>query len=165
MEQKKKRTLQLHKLGTAKNTVILLCCFTAIYLVIRIYFGLLSFNFMSSGFRRAIGFLLFVWSVPLLLKLWTGRKKKDKPKPKTVWYIPFYCFIVYFAVTLALELFSSPLFFSTNYRRLISVNDGYRFEDSVENYTTMQIPVVDRALAEKLGDHVDAPYTTYDRRV
>ena len=152
MERKKKNIVQLHKLGTTKNTVIFLSCFTVIYLVIRIYFGLLAFNFMSSGFRRAIGFLLFVWSVPLLLKLWTGRKKKEKPKPKTIWYIPFYVFIVYVAITFALELFSSPLFFSTNYRRLISVNDGYRFEDSVENYTTMQIPVVDRALAEKLGD-------------
>ncbi|MDY2880676.1 MAG: hypothetical protein SOT34_07055 [Candidatus Borkfalkiaceae bacterium] len=137
-------------LGKGKNLLIFLVAVTVVYLVFKIYFDLLPIQFMSASFRVAIGFLLLLWSVPLFIRM--KRRGKDEPKLKTPWYIPFYAFIVYFAVVVALEFFSSPLFMANDYRALIQVNDGARFEDSVENYTTMQIPVVDKALAEKLGD-------------
>jgi hypothetical protein len=41
---------------------------------------------------------------------------------------------------------------SDRHRNLIKVYDNQSFVESVEDYTTMQIPVVDRGLAEKLGD-------------
>ena len=41
---------------------------------------------------------------------------------------------------------------SRTYRDLISVHDNESFVVSVEDYSTMQIPVVDKGLAQKLGD-------------
>ena len=135
----------------SKRTLfIILGAVTAVSLFIALYFGLVSLNFNNSGFRFFIGYLLFIWSMPLFFR--NKIFKEKKPFFKSLWQIPLYILCAFFVVNTLTSLVTSPLFMSREYRSLINVIDNHSFTDDVEDYTTMQIPVVDRELASKLGD-------------
>jgi len=135
----------------SKRTLfIILGAVTAVSLFIALYFGLVSLNFNNSGFRFFIGYLLFIWSMPLFFR--NKISKEKKPFFKSLWQIPLYILCAFFVVNTLTSLVTSPLFMSREYRSLINVIDNHSFTDDVEDYTTMQIPVVDRELASKLGD-------------
>lgn len=135
----------------SKRTLfIILGAVTAVSLFIALYFGLVSLNFNNSGFRFFIGYLLFIWSMPLFFR--NKISKEKKPFFKSLWQIPLYILCAFFVVNTLTSLVTSPLFMSKEYRSLINVIDNHSFTDDVEDYTTMQIPVVDRELASKLGD-------------
>ena len=135
---------------TRNQLIIGLAVITAVILFIAIYFGLVPFNIYNTGFRVLIVVLLGLWSIPLFLR----EKIFDNPKPfkKSLWQIPLYLACLFLAVNLGASLITSPLFMAENYRTMINVVDNHSFTEDVENYTTMQIPVVDKGLAEKLGD-------------
>ena len=135
----------------SKRTLfIILGAVTAVSLFIALYFGLVSLNFNNSGFRFFIGYLLFIWSMPLFFR--NKISKEKKPFFKSLWQIPLYILCAFFVVNTLTSLVTSPLFMSREYRSLINVIDNHSFTDDEEDYTTMQIPVVDRELASKLGD-------------
>jgi len=131
-----------------KKLLAILGAITAITLIVSVYFSLVPLNFYHSGFRTLFIFLLLLWSVPLFVK---DPTKESKPFIKSLWQIPFYAGLLALAVTLVFSIFTSPLFMAKSYRGLIEVTEQ-SFVGSVEDYTTMQIPVVDKGLAEKLGD-------------
>ncbi len=133
-----------------KTMFIILGVITALTLFIGIYFALVPFSFYSGGFRFFLAFLLLIWSVPLFIK--DKDKETKTPFRKSYWQIPFYLACAFIAVNLIVSLSTSSLFMAKKYRELIDVHDNQSFVESVEDYTTMQIPVVDKGLAQKLGD-------------
>lgn len=138
------------KIKIAPRTVyLLLGALTLLSVGIGFYFGLVPLNFHSSEFRGFLGWLLFIWCVPILVynKLYQGKTRKQ-----SLWQIPAYALAVFIALNLSFSLITSPVFMAKNYRELINVNESHSFVEDVEDYTTMQIPVVDKGLAQKLGD-------------
>jgi hypothetical protein len=133
-----------------KKLLIILGAITVLVLGIGVYFGLVPLNFHSGGFRFFIGLLLFIWSLPLILK--DKNVVFDKPLYKNPWSIPALLLLGFIVVNVIVSFITSPLFMSRTYRDLISVHDNESFVVSVEDYSTMQIPVVDKGLAQKLGD-------------
>jgi len=133
-----------------KKFYILLGLITLLVLALSIYFGLVPFSFYHAGFRILIIFLLLLWSTPLLITdKDTGKKTPFKKNP---WQIPLYVAGIFVLIELLISFVTSPLFIANKYRNLIDVHDNQSFTESVEDYTTMQIPVVDKQLAQKLGD-------------
>lgn len=133
-----------------KKLYLLLGLVTALLLVLNIYFGLVPFSFYSEHFRWFIILLLLVWSFPLLVTdKDTGKRTPFKKNP---WQIPLYLALGFILVNLLVSLFTSPFFIANKYRDLIEVHDNQSFTENVEDYSTMQIPVVDKGLAQKLGD-------------
>jgi hypothetical protein len=76
---------------------------------------------------------------------------KGKVK-NSLWQIPLWILGLFILVNTVFTVGTSAVFMSMKYRELISVVESHSFIDDVEDYTTMQIPVVDKLLAEKLGD-------------
>lgn len=135
---------------TKKGLFIGLGILTAVILAIALYFGLVPFNFHNGGFRSLIGILLAVWSIPLLFhKQLYGN---TKPRKKSLWQIPLWVLVAFALVNTLFSIGTSTVFMAKSYRELISVNESHSFIEDVEDYATMQIPVVDKFLAEKLGD-------------
>ena len=135
---------------TKKSLFISLGVITAVILGVSIYFGLVPFQFKSGAFRVLLTVLLLVWSVPLLFYNQIFQTEKSWKKS---WFLtPLLLAGAFVLANTVTSFVTSPLFMSKHYRDLITVVDNHSFTDDVEDYTSMQIPVVDRALAEKLGD-------------
>ncbi len=135
---------------TKKTLLIILGVLTVVILAVSSYLLLIPLNFENSEFRSLISVLLLLWSVPLLLHV-TGTQG-EKTWKKSGFILPLLLAIAFIVINLAVNFFTSPLFMSKSYRDMIPVVDNHSFTEDVEDYSTMQIPVVDRALAEKLGD-------------
>jgi hypothetical protein len=144
-----KRSLNKIRKVNRKAMFIILGALTAVILFISIYLSLVPFIFYHGGFRPLIAILLLLWSTPLIF---VDKNKPITPINNSWWQIPFYTAIAYIGVMLILTIGATPLFNATAYRDLINVHDNQTFANEVENYDTMQIPVVDKALAQKLGD-------------
>lgn len=139
------------KLNVSKRKFfIILGVITAVVLGFGLYFGLVPFNFHSSTFRTFLVLLLLIWCLPLLF--YKQLFKQSKPIFKNPWAIPFAIVALIIISNILVGLATSPLFMAIRYRELISVNESHSFAEDVESYETMQIPVVDRYLAEKLGE-------------
>ncbi len=128
-----------------------LAAVTAISIFVAVYFGLVPVSLYHSGFRFFLVYLLLLWSVPPLFFV-DVKKNGNPPLKKNPWTIPLLLAALFTVVNLLFSLVTSPLFMAHKYRDLIFVHDNESFVESVEDYSTMQIPVVDRGLAEKLGD-------------
>lgn len=135
---------------TKKSLFIILGIITAIILGVASYLKLTPINMHSPAFRTLVGVLLLVWSAPLLFH--TQIYGTENPRKKSLWIIPLALLIGFFAVNTVMSIATAPIFMAGNYRELISVVDDHKFEVDVEDYSTMQIPVVDMGLAQKLGD-------------
>ncbi len=135
---------------TKKKLFILLGIVTALILGIGVYFSLVPFNFCSGDFRSFLSLLLIVWCIPLIILPQVFGK--DKKRRKSLWQIPAYTLVAFVLVNLVFTIATSPLFMSAKYRGLINVVDNHSFTEDIEDYQDMQIPVVDKYLAEKLGD-------------
>ena len=133
-----------------KKMFIWLGIITAVALFIGIYLALIPFNFHNGTFRFFLTALLLLWSLPLFFV--DKNAVTSKPFYKSWWQIPFYLACGFIVVNVCFSLITSPLFMAKNYRNLITVDESKTFSEKVENYNDMQIPVVDKALAEKLGD-------------
>lgn len=135
---------------TKKKLFIILGVVTALVLGFGIYFGLVPFNLCEGGFRTFLAILLFIWTIPLwVLPQVFGLTKKRK---KSLWQIPVYVLCAFVLVNTVVSIAMSPLFMASKYRGLINVVDNHSFTEDIEDYQDMQIPVVDKGLAEKLGD-------------
>lgn len=143
---------KVQRLGSfgMKKLIIALALFTAVILFFSAYFSLVPISIYSPQFRALVIFLLLIWSIPLFAR--SDAQKMRTPFKKSLWQIPLYSAGVLFVTVICFSIFSSPVFASAQYRKLINVHDNQSFIESVEDYTTMQIPIVDRGLAEKLGD-------------
>lgn len=133
-----------------KKLYVILIVVTALVLFFNIYFGLVPFSFYNADFRGLLGFLLLLWSTPLFVR--DKYKAERTPLKKSYFQIPFYLACAFIVLNLGFSIVTSALFMADRYRNLIDVKDNQSFVTSVEDYTTMQIPIVDKGLAEKLGD-------------
>ena len=133
-----------------KKILLILSAITVVVLFFSAYVTLVPISIYDPSFRSLIIFLLIIWSIPLFVR--TAEEKRRTPFRKSLWQIPLYSAGAIVLAIIMFSLFTSPLFMSDRHRNLIKVYDNQSFVESVEDYTTMQIPVVDRGLAEKLGD-------------
>ncbi|MBQ2714983.1 MAG: hypothetical protein IJF76_05090 [Clostridia bacterium] len=133
-----------------KKLIILLAIITFAISFVSIYFGLVPLNFNNTWFRVLVGLFLLLWSIPLFIN--DRNAKKRVPFTKSFWQIPFYLLCTFIVVTILSSLITSTIFMSDTYRNMIDVHDNQSFIESVEDYSTMQIPVVDKGLAVKLGE-------------
>ena len=132
-----------------RKLIIILAAISAVVTFIATYFCLMPINPASSGFRFYLIFMLLLWSAPLVFK---PEKSGLRPKIKSGWGVPLIAALFLTALCIVLAIAVSPLFMAKEYRNLITVGEDGAFDAAVENYDTMQIPVVDRDLAAKLGD-------------
>lgn len=135
---------------TKKKFFIGLGITTVLIVAIGCYFGLVPLNFHQGGFRAFLCFILAIWSTPFIMH--NNLFGKNKPRKKSLWQIPVWILVGFVALNTIFSIATSPLFMSASYRGLMAVVDNRSFIEDVEDYTTMQIPIVDRSLAEKLGD-------------
>lgn len=149
-----------------RNLLIVLGALTVVITALCMYFGLMPINIADGGFRMYLVGIALLWAVPLLFTI--DKNKPSRRVPKKVkaekiesvkrmkvlsgWGAPLFIAGGLIVVYLLISLFVSPLFMSKSYRDLIYVQESGSFNDSMENYDTMQIPVVDNLLADKLGD-------------
>lgn len=131
---------------------------TAIYLIVAIYFGFLSFSVYNIGLRVSIVVLLLLWSVPLLIKFskerqTANRKKTAFKQVKWGWKVPTGVAIVLALVFICLAIFTTPLFMAKDYRDLVTVDSGesVNFKEDVQNYDEMLVAIVDKDMANKLA--------------
>ena len=124
--------------------------FTAFMLAVALWFAFTPINIFYEGTRVFITVLLLTWSVPYFVR--NKVFKKQTRWNKTPWILPLALCAVFVATNFVAGIVTSPLFMDNRYRNRISVVESHSFIEDVEDYTTMQIPVVDKYLAEKLGD-------------
>lgn len=142
------------KLKGKRTMLIVLGAVSAVITFVAVYFGLMPINFASGGFKFYLILMALLWSIPLLFKTPAKDNVKEYRRPKLLsgWGVPLLIAAALLLLVIVLAVGVSPLFKSKGYRDLITVSDNADFIEGVENYDTMQIPVVDAALADKLGD-------------
>lgn len=134
-----------------KILYIVLGVITAVVTFCAIYFGLMPINLASDGFKWYLVGMAALWALPFFVHKRSENPDEKRPiykNPHGIVLLLALGLIVFFLV---LAFCVSPLFMAKNYRGLIDVADNADFSQ-VENYDTMQIPIVDRDLAMKLGD-------------
>ncbi len=146
-----KSTLERYRYVNMKIVFFIVSAITLIALFIAFYFALMPINIFHEGFRFFIGFMLILWSVPFLF-FKSKYKSQHKTMKQSGWSIPFYLAIGFIIVNVGFSIVTSPLFMAQEYQKLITVHDNQTFTQQVQNYDQMQIPVVDKGLAQKLGD-------------
>lgn len=152
-EQWEERLLALEKYRSVdmKKVWFAVIAITIISLGATLYFNLIPINIYNEGFRSFVCFMLFLWSVPFLF--FKDKYSVQEKNPfKTGWSVPFFIGVGIIVICFLFSVFTSPLFMANDYRKLITVHDNQTFSEQVENYNQMQIPVVDKELAKKLGD-------------
>lgn len=130
---------------------VTLAIISAALLFFFIYIALTPFNIYSGVTRFLIVLLLGLWSIPAIARKRVGKEWLKDVKEHLI-NAPLYLLILFVVSNVLVSLIGAPIFRAASYRDLINVSDNASFTESVEDYTTMQIPVVDKALAEKLGD-------------
>jgi len=64
---------------------------------------------------------------------------------------PIYIIVIVFAIIVIGSFVSSPIFYADSYTRLINIESG-NFEEDIDELSYDQIPWLDKASAERLGD-------------
>ena len=131
------------------KSIIISALITVVLAFIVFYFTLPALNFSNEQFYSFIIFHLIVFFLLyfLLSKKPDGEAGRAKKRLK-VPVIVFLCIALVFAGG---WIASAEIFNSSRYRDLITVEDG-NFSEDVNEITFEQIPVLDKASAEKLGD-------------
>ncbi len=152
---------RLKKMGRAIFSILLWVqiVLTVFITFISIYFGFMAFSIYTKGIRWFIFFMIIIWAgLPFLKSILFDKNdceyicsNKFKLVPKR-YIIPTFIAGGLLIVFVLLSFFSSPIFISNKYRNLISVDDKGILQEQIEDFSVMQIPVVDKALAIKLGD-------------
>ena len=132
-----------------KRLLILLGIVTAVVTFIAVYFCLMPINLSSGGFKFYLVLMALLWSTPLIFK---SQKAGLRPRLKSPWGIPAWIALTLVIFIAVFAFAASPLFMAKNMRDLIPVSENGAFAEVVEDYRTMQIPVVDAGLAAKLGE-------------
>ena len=143
--------LEKFRLVNMKVVWFAVIAITIVSLISAFFFSLVPINIYNEGFRSFVCFLLFLWSVPFLF-FKDKYSVQEKNPLKSGWTVPLFIGLGIVVICFLFSVFTSPLFMANDYRKLITVHDNQTFSEQVENYNQMQIPVVDKELAKKLGD-------------
>lgn len=143
--------LDRFRYANMKAVWITLISVTVIVLIFALYFALMPISIFEEGFRGFLVFMLLLWSLPFLFFKDKNGAQTSRVK-KIVSSIPLFLALAFLVVNIIFSIVTSSLFMATEYRKLITVHDNQSFTQQVQNYDQMQIPVVDKALAQKLGD-------------
>lgn len=122
---------------------------TAVLLFVAAYFWLVPVSLHSSAFKTLIVGICLLWSVPLVAKF---SVKAVGEKIKIGYKIPLFIGIGVIIICILLGIATTPLFIASKYRGLITIDENEHFTSEIEDYTQMKIPIVDKALAMKLGE-------------
>ena len=127
---------------------------------ISVYFGFMAFSLYTKGIRWFMIAMIVIWAGLPLIKSMTFDKNRNvsgyriasfRSLPKRYW-IPVLCGGALLVIFILLSFFSTPIFISNQYRNLISVTEQGVVQEKIEDFSVMKIPIVDKALAIKLGD-------------
>lgn len=141
-----------------KQLYVAMAVLSAIYIGFLMYFGLQSFSIYSPGFRSFVVFLCGIWGLPYIIKRSMEKTAYPRMKGSNLGkgYLPSKIMlgiaIGLIVVFTLLSFITSPIFISDDYRDLVGLESNGVFEENVESYSNMLIPIVDYSLAEKLGD-------------
>ncbi len=142
---------------TIKKIYALLAVVTLVIFGVSAYVGLQSFSLHSPAFRTFALFICVLWGAPFLIKSRVQKfnypsQKVELPKGYLLSKIMLGVGVALLIVIIAFSFVTSPVFISDDYRDLIGLSENGVFEENVEGYENMLIPIVDYSLAEKLGD-------------
>lgn len=124
------------------------------------YFTLPAINLNNMGFYAFVCFLAILFATLETinkdkLKLLSSKKGKlvslDLPKP--LLYTLLGCGCVFILITLV-NFICSPLFNAKSYQTRITVNENGNFTEDIPEVNFNQLPLLDRASSEVLGDRV-----------
>ena len=141
---------------------------TVLITFISIFFGFLAFSVYSKGLRWFIAVMIVIWAVlPLMKAVFYNKTKaavfqeeiekadenerKIKKLPKNYFWVSITGGVLAI-IFILISFISTPLFFADKYRAMIRVKEDGSVTQEIEDFSTMQIPVVDKTLAFKLGD-------------
>jgi len=125
-----------------------------------IYFGLLPISIYSNRFRFWVIVIPALIVLPFLFNyrfVYKNRQQKDidltfnKTGYNKVKYV-YYGLGVAILLFIILGISTWPIFNTTRYRSLIVVNESTGFAQNIENFSQTKVPIVDKALALRLGE-------------
>lgn len=140
-----------------RTIIIALSVITVLLIGLNMYFGFMAFSIYNVGLRFGLVFLALLWCVPLIIKFSANKKYSQRNltafnKVKWGWKVPAIVGIIVLLITLGLALFTQPIFMAKNYFNMINVNEDVKFDEDIQNYNEMLVPIVDKRLAIKLGE-------------
>lgn len=144
-----------------KKTIINIII-TFIFAVIVYYFALPAINITNPGFYAYMGFIIIFYAFldaivncnnPKIELLSKDNKIKDIQVPKAFKYC-FISIIITIATIILVNFICSPLFNAKSYQRRITVYEDGVFETDIPEVNFNQIPLLDKASSQVLGDRV-----------
>ncbi len=134
---------------------------TAVVGAITYYFTLPAINLNNMGFYTFIAFLIVVYCVLDVLRgteqnidLFRKGKRITKEETPKAFIFGFGIIAIGFVCILITNFICSPLFNSKSYQTRIVVDETRSFEEDFEEVNFNQLPLLDRASSEVLGDRV-----------
>lgn len=126
---------------------------TAIFGIVYFYVDLPALNWKSEGFYTFILMLCLIYAVIAVITAGfkAGTLKGYFSFVRKQCRIPFYVAVLALVVSLVGSLLGAQIFRASAYRDLITVESG-DFAKEVDEISYDQIPMLDEASAEKLGD-------------
>ena len=137
------------------NIIITLVLGAIIY-----YFTLPALNFNNMSFYVFISFLIMIYAILDTLNysekielFKKGKKIKTNELPKTFIYCTAAVGIM-FILIMIVNFICSPVFNAKSYQTRISIDQSGNFTEDIEEVNFNQLPLLDRASSEVLGDRV-----------
>lgn len=131
------------------KSILISAIITLVLGLIIFYFSLPALNFHDKSFYTFLLTLVVIFFVCYFFT--SGKVSAENPPTKKQFKVPVIVIGSILALMLLGVLTSAQIFNAARYRDLLPVETG-NFTDDVEEITFDQIPMLDKASAEKLGD-------------
>lgn len=142
-----------------KKRIITVITMFILLFIFLIYLGLLPLSIYSTSFRFWLLVLPLILVLPYILKSrfvysTEGKRKQfyvSKEIPKITRFV-FTGVFGLFLLFLLLNVISIPLFNAKRYQQIMNVNESTDFTTNINELSNTRVPIVDHALADRLGD-------------
>ena len=131
---------------------------TLVIAAIVYYFTLPAINLNNMGFYIFIFFIIILYAVLNTIsissiEIFKKGKRITSDIPKELLYSILGCVCV-MGLIMIVNFFCSPLFNAKSYQTRITVNENGNFKEDIPEVNFNQLPLLDRASSEVLGDRV-----------
>ena len=135
-----------------KGSNILNVIITFIFACLVYFFFLPAINIQSIGFWVYVSVVLGMFALLILVKNVDSKGKITKGT-KLLAFIGTLVVSIFVVIT-SINLVLSPLFFSKDYSKRITVDENNKFLDDVKQVDFNKLPLLDKDSSQKLGDRV-----------